>query len=57
MPNPQSPWLRFLAGFVGTALALDIAWHLLLQALPLVILLLVAAGLFLVWRVWHDRGW
>jgi hypothetical protein len=57
MPNPQSPWLRFLAGLVGTALALNIAWHLLLRALPLVILLIVAAGLLALWRLWRDREW
>lgn len=57
MPNPESPWLRFLVGLVATALALDVAWRLLLQALPLVILLLVGAGLFVVRRLWRDRGW
>lgn len=55
--NGSSSYWRFIAAIVGTAAALDIAWHWLRQAMPLVVILIVVVGLAALWRFWRDRGW
>jgi hypothetical protein len=57
MPPGNSPYWRFLAAVVGTCVALDLAWHLLQDAAPLVVLLLILVGAIALWRCWRDRGW
>ena len=49
--TPDSPWLRFLAGIVGVAVAIRLTYELLLPVLPalLVIVALVAVGSLVGW--------
>jgi hypothetical protein len=54
---PDNWWWKFLAGVVATCAALDVAWHLLRDAAPLVILLTILIGAIALWRFWRDRGW
>jgi hypothetical protein len=55
--NSNSPYWRFLAAVVGTAIALNIAWALIRQAMPLVLILLVVVGLVALWRFHRDGRW
>jgi hypothetical protein len=55
--NGNSPYLRFLAVVVGTAIALNIAWALIRQAMPLVLILVVLVGLIVLWRWRRDGMW
>ena len=49
--NPNSPWLRFLAGIVAVAVAIRLIYELLLPVLPalLIIVILVAIARVVGW--------
>ncbi|MGD0273101.1 MAG: hypothetical protein ABSB96_05185 [Gaiellaceae bacterium] len=49
--NERSPYLRFLAVVVGTALALRIAWSLIRPLLP------VLAALLAIFAIWQLIRW
>jgi len=55
--NGNSPYWRFLAAVVGTAIALNVAWALIRQAMPLVLILAVLVGLIVLWRWRRDGMW
>jgi hypothetical protein len=57
MPPNSHWWWRVLAAIVGTSVALDVAWHLLRDAAPLVFMLAILIGAIALWRFWRDRGW
>jgi predicted PurR-regulated permease PerM len=54
--NERSPYLRFLAVVVGTALALRIAWLLIRPLLPVIAAVLV---LYALWQLirWYRERW
>jgi uncharacterized membrane protein len=55
--NGNSRYWRFLAAVLGTAIALNVAWALIRQALPLVVILLVVVALIMLWRLRRDGMW
>jgi predicted PurR-regulated permease PerM len=54
--NPDSPWLRFLAGIVAVAVAIRVTYELLEPVLPAIAAVLVAIALWQLVR-WYRGRW
>ena len=53
--NPSSPWLRFLAGIVVTAIAIRVAIEMIEPVLPFLIAAVAIAGVIVLVRWWRNR--
>lgn len=55
--NPQNPWLRFLGGVVGVAVAIRVTIDLLRPVLGYLVAAVVIAGLIVAIRWWRSNRW
>ena len=53
--TPSSPWARFFLVIVGTAIAIRIAWWLLVPVLPEIMTIVAVVAIWQLLRWYRDR--